>query len=249
MTRISVTVFSIAAIGLLALAAVVTRQEAQKSSDDKATPVKLGVMTERQRQHSKLFTGRSVSGKKITDHVGRHIVITIGSEEGSATAGSSVSLDDLLQSRTCESDLVVVGDIIEKESQLTEDATFIFTDYTVKIQQVLKKDSFQPEAFDEVTVTRGGGRVELNGQEIEVREHEAEPLRIGHRYLLFLKRIPETGAYLPLSGSSAVSESGTLGRLSGHRYGEFPEHATYSDVVTGVTNAAARPCTAPGEKQ
>jgi hypothetical protein len=94
-----------------------------------------------------------------------------------------------------ESDAVVIGVVGEKKSFLTEDENFVFSDYELNVEEILKNNSALPIKEKRVTVTRPGGAVMLAGHTVRAIDESLEPLALGSRYLLFLNFIPSTGAY------------------------------------------------------
>jgi hypothetical protein len=75
-----------------------------------------------------------------------------------------------------------------KSSQLTEDVDFVFTDYELTIEEVLKDNEYAhwlPNIG--FTLTQPGGKVRLDGYVIEAEDALFRPLVIGERYALFLK--------------------------------------------------------------
>ena len=95
-----------------------------------------------------------------------------------------------------------------KSSQLTEDGDFVFTDYEVNIEDVLKDNEFAHLIPNiNLTLTQPGGKVRLGGYIIEAEDASFRPLVIGGRYTLFLKFIPATGAYASLNSKSSYELS------------------------------------------
>ncbi len=181
----------------------------QKNTDEKsyqaelvdATPVQRGVLTEKQHSHSKLYSfykERTHNAKmsELLGQVNNNVV----------QMDFYVPLLPLLEPETPEnyfgelaqaSDAVIRGIVIRKASQLTEDDTFIFTDYEVMVAEVLKNNAITPLSTGAViTITRPGGKVSLDGRIIKVIEHSFAPLPLNdHDVVLFLKATPETGTY------------------------------------------------------
>ena len=174
-----------------------TRQPQQnpgKSTQEEATPIQEGVMTEQQKQHSKLYER---SGRRNLRNYGKSItvVITLPFVEADNEKPPS-TIDKLLQSITCDADVVVVGTVTSKTSQLTEDGSFVFTDYEVQIQETVKNKLSAPiQPSLSITVTRPGGAVNLNGKILTVTDKSFQPLEVGKVYLLFLQKVSSTGAY------------------------------------------------------
>lgn len=177
------------------------QQQAGKEKDD-ATPVEEGVMTGRQKKHSRLFKGyaqETPNGKRLRELVAEKGDVSISREVGDQILPSSFSLDRYLRATSCGASAVVLGVVKGKSSQLTDEGTFTFTDYEITVEEVIRDNPaapIQPDAG--ITVSRPGGAVRLGGHTVSATDASARPLRVGERYLLFLQFIPETGAYKSL---------------------------------------------------
>jgi hypothetical protein len=167
--------------------------------------VKEGVMTERQREHSRLFKGYG-TGRKLRDigaEVPTGVIVKRGPGIPVGEEGPSQSLVAFIQGLTCNADAVIVGVVKDKASQLTEDGEFAFTDYELTVEQVLKDNKLSHlEPNVQLTLTRPGGRIQLSGHIIEAEDAAFKPLTKAQRYVLFLKFIPQTGAYISLNSMS-----------------------------------------------
>ncbi|HEV2881216.1 MAG TPA: hypothetical protein VGX24_08085 [Pyrinomonadaceae bacterium] len=167
-----------------------------------ATPIQEGVMTEKQRHHSKIFKsyGHVTKGKKLRDLVSEQGDTEIVYNIGELPVNPPLAREQLLQILTCEVDVVVSGVVKEKASQLLDEGTFIFTDYQLVVEDVLKNAAGNSLGRgDEITIVRPGGTVNLKGHLVRAVDNRQEPLKVGEKYLVYLELIPETGAYRPLS--------------------------------------------------
>lgn len=207
MIRKKLTVISFL-LGFLALSSVtLLYSQGQQAEPNKqqVTVVREGVMTERQREHSKLFKGYG-TGKKLRDlgaEVPNGVKVKRGPGLPVGEDGSLQSLAGFVERLACNADAVIVGVVKDKSSQLTEDGEFVFTDYELTVEQVIKDNKFshlEPNVL--LTVTRPGGRIQLSGHTIEAEDGSFKPLTKSQRYLLFLKFIPQTGAYTSLNSMS-----------------------------------------------
>jgi hypothetical protein len=108
-----------------------------------------------------------------------------------------VSPKDYFSGIVTASDAVIRGRVIKKASQITEDDTFIFTDYEVVIMEVFKNNAASPtDMGNTITVTRAGGKVLVGKTIMEVRDQRFLPLPESSReVILFLKYLPEIGIY------------------------------------------------------
>jgi hypothetical protein len=193
-----------------------TRQEAQDKKSQAPTDITRGILTERQRSHSELYKGRRRDTKKLTELTnGSGFVVNIGQEYGSFEFGPQPTLLEAIRDSYCAADAIVLAKAVSNESQLTPDENFIFTDYQFSITQILKDDQSASLAKNPIiVVTRGGGKVRLNGQVIELIDNSEQRIILGDHYLLFLKRVPTTGAYRTTTGATRIDSNGHLQRLN-----------------------------------
>ena len=181
-----------------AIAGAAFRSQGQKDvkGQEQSTVIQEGQMTERQKQHSKLFKH---SGPKLRDLAARQT----GDIEVAVGLGLIMRVPDsaprppVFQSAVCHADAVVIGTIDSKSAQLTEDENFVFTDYQTTVEEVIKNNVAAPIAVaSTITTTRDGGVVELNNRTFRAKREDFDPPIVGQRYLLFLRFIPATGSYL-----------------------------------------------------
>ena len=71
-----------------------------------------------------------------------------------------------------------------------------------------------PSAFiapnSDMTVTRPGGRIQIQSRIVNALDASFKPLVTGKQYLLFLKYVPETGSYSSLRKGSFLIENDDL---------------------------------------
>jgi hypothetical protein len=181
---------------------LVSQIQRQQHMRDDATPIQDGVATDKQKKHARLFKGYSdvTRGRKIRDLVTERGDVDVRREVGDVMVPASLNLNDYLQNLTCKADAALIGVVKSKSSQITEDGTFIFTDYELTAEDVLKNNAasaIQPNS--DITVTRIGGAVKINGHTARATDFSQRPLQVGERYVLFLRFVPDTGAYMYLS--------------------------------------------------
>ena len=185
-----------------------TQNGLASSKQEEPTPIQEGVMTDKQKKHSKLFKGFSnvTRGKKLRELAAERgdVEVIYELEDGQAPRSSDLPkyLNKYLQKVSCSADAIVIGSVLTKSSQIIEEGTFSFTDYELTVEEVLKDNSAaQIQPHSAITITRSGGAVTLNGHVIRAKDYRNEPLEIGGRYLVFLRFIPDTGAYQSLGNS------------------------------------------------
>lgn len=121
-----------------------------------------------------------------------------------------------MQFAVCNADAILLGSFKSKSSQLNADQSFIFTDYEMAVEEVIKDTPAAPAlSGGVVTVTREGGEVRLNGKVIRARSGDFKPAQVGKRYLLFLRFLPETNSYLAYTNGSFQLDGDKVSSLGG----------------------------------
>jgi hypothetical protein len=169
-----------------------------------STPSPQGVMTERQKQHSKLFRGyRDVTqGRTLRDLVIEKGDVQVGRLIGNVRLPGSFSSQEYFARLMCQADAVLIGTVREKSSNLVDDETFAFTEYGFVADEVLKNNPAANIPTDtRVTIVRASGVVSILGHVVTAIDYSERPLVVGDQYLLFLRFIPETDAYRSFSNS------------------------------------------------
>lgn len=244
---ITLTAICVFIVSILLLNA--NSQESRLSLQDEvefeATPIKVGIMTEKQEKHSRLY-GRYNAGTKIHNllklddgpiFVRRSLPFPFGSTE-------QVRSDNRLKRITCAAEAIIVGTIKSSVSQITAGEDFLFTDYELVVEEVIKNNT--PRVIDQesdVSITRPGGAVLINNKRITAIDESFLPLRKGKRYLLFLRYLPETESFESIeSGESYEVNKSDLRLLKG---GSKDVMAARTDLVVFVNElkiAINRPC-------
>ena len=91
---------------------------------------------------------------------------------------------------------VVLGTLNDSVSALTEDHSYIFTDFTMSVEEVIKDNPVAPIKMNRnIMITRPGESLVMNGRTVRAVPAYFLPFHVGRRYLLFLSYILKTGAY------------------------------------------------------
>lgn len=87
-----------------------------------------------------------------------------------------------------KSDLVVIGDVTGAEAHVSDDRTAVYSEYTIRVTEVLKNTSDAPPSVgDSLTADRQGGRVRFPNGETALQYVNGQGMpRVGGRYALFL---------------------------------------------------------------
>src|SRR6185437_462423 len=96
----------------------------------------------------------------------------------------------------CTSDAVVVGTALSRDSHLTADQTFLYSDWAFTANEVLKNNAKAPISEGSgITIVRQGGKLDFNGRKVYAIDNSFAEFQSGHHYLLFLTFLPEAGDY------------------------------------------------------
>lgn len=189
-------------IGIAALRAPGQEQQSAKPE---------GAVTERQREHGKLYREYK-TGKKLSELVAEIGDVKIRRNtplSGCDLGGYTADPHEFLRGMTCDADVIVIGEIQNKVSQITESEDFIFTDYEMTVAEVLKDNAAgHIQRNTSITITRPGGMIRMNGRTVEAIDNAFEPFILEGRYLLFLRSVPVTGAYKAVGSKSSFQLRG-----------------------------------------
>lgn len=154
-------------------------------------------------------------------------------------------LDNFLSNMSCKADAVIIGTVKDQSSQLTEDEDFIFTDYALTVEQILKnKDGMPLQQNGTIIITRPGGTIQLEGKKVRALDEALEPFQTGGRYLLFLEFIPSTGAYKAFNsrGSFQISNNRILKLTKESLPASLDRSQDSESFVSEIRKAIAVPC-------
>src|SRR5690606_3831047 len=84
---------------------------------------------------------------------------------------------------TCRADAVVAGTVLDLQPFLNEDASFILTEYTVRVEESLRGPRVEPGST--MSYVRAGGTMTLGGAPVTATHNLYPPLLQGQKYVLF----------------------------------------------------------------
>jgi len=145
----------------------------------------------------------------------------------------------------CDSDAIVIGEVKDQSSQLTEDEDFVFTDYDISVERILKDNQLSPiQVTTVLTISRPGGVIELNHKKVRALDESLQPLSIGHRYLIFLRYIPSTSSYTAFlsDGSFQVTNNKIIKLTKQSLPSELETGNDAESLISEIRNATALPC-------
>lgn len=210
-----------------------------------ATPAQLGVLTDRQQSHSRLYGRYKERNKqKISEFLahpqGKVLAIDFGIGLGPRLREPE-SPEEYFGKLANASDAIIRGRVVHKVSQITEDDTFVFTDYDVEVVEVFKDNAASSLATGRnISVTRPGGKIVVDGIIMRVTDHHFLPLPVNDKeVVLFLKYIPETGDYQATRDNGSFQLDGEV--LSPLTEAPFPpgvlgDSNSFLHTVRGIRN-------------
>lgn len=101
-----------------------------------------------------------------------------------------------------QSDAVVIGEVTDAQAHLSNDRSSVYSEFTVRVEEVLKGLNQIPIAPSEaITLEREGGGVRFPSGRVQRYRiaHQGMPL-VGRRYVLFLKYNKQGGGFSILTG-------------------------------------------------
>ncbi len=121
-------------------------------------------------------------------------------------AGAKGVLDSWMQTLPAlpvdASDAIVIGDITNAQAYLSPDKTGVYTEYTVRVDEVLKRSSATAIVTGGfVDAQREGGRVRFQSGRVQsyITHYQGVPVT-GRKYVLFLKRNEQADIFIVLTG-------------------------------------------------
>lgn len=136
------------------------------------------------------------SGKDVL----RHVTVMVDQGQCMGCPKPDPNDDPVVKQATTNSDIVVIGRAVRNISALTQNEAFVFTDSEFIIDEIWKNagsSEADPSVSQgsEITILRPGGEVRSNGHRISISLSTDIPLKVGHKYLLYLKYLPDSRSY------------------------------------------------------
>lgn len=134
------------------------------------------------------------------------------------------SMGDFPPIPTLKSDVVIIGEVTGAQAFLSNDKSFVYSGFTIRIKEVLKginQSSVSPAEF--VTVERLGGAVRFpSGRIQKYRESDYGAPLTGHEYIFFLK-YNESGQTFPILTAYELINGRALALDNAGRFSEYKD--------------------------
>lgn len=100
-----------------------------------------------------------------------------------------------------QSDAIVVGQMVDAQAHLSTDKSGVYSEFTLRAEKVFKGDSSLLSPDNLIVAEREGGRVRFTPNDIDLYSVAGMGMpRMGHKYVVFLKRIGAENDYQILTG-------------------------------------------------
>lgn len=147
----------------------------------------------------------------------------------------------VVQMQVANSNLIVLGTPLTEHSLPIQDHTFLFTEYSVRVDKVISAGTTSVSAGQTILVTRGGGSMVVDGVLIKAIEPRFDQVALNNQYIFMLRSIPQTDAFRALGSATFSVENGTVFPLRRRSEGASASKGTdLNSFLTEVDNAAAR---------
>ena len=160
------------------------------------------------------------NAKSITSSPGID-VITIDEP----TAGATPTLvSNMYRRLACSAEAIIIGHPNTWQSHLSSQGTAVYGDYDVSVDTILKDNQITPYIKgDHIVVTRLSGTITLGAGPINqvAFKHEGFPLlQKGTTYLMFLRYVPTTGAFLPIDAFATFTGGASTWTIARKAYAQ-----------------------------
>jgi hypothetical protein len=163
------------------------------------------------------------------------------------TPNNPFNAQTYLAERACAAEAIFIGTVTDQKSQLTDDQTFVFSNYQVSVDTIIKNDSkivLSPKTT--VDVSRLGGELKVHGYKVKAISQASQPLEVGCRYLLFVTFLPEKNTFAANS-LAFLLKGNDIVRLTADVQAGLVGYGRDADTfISEVQAAAASECKSDG---
>lgn len=151
--------------------------------------------------------------------------------------------DDLPSLPVRQSDVIVLGQVVDAHAHLSSDKTGVYSEFTMRADDVLKNDApLSVTQGSSIAVQREGGRVRFPSGRVHLYSISSERMPgVGGRYVLFLKRLERGQAFILLTGYAL--RGGQISPLDGNKQFEVYKgigEAAFIDEIKRAATASSQ---------
>lgn len=221
----------------------------QTQEREEATDIQRGQVTETEREYSKEYKKLYIYFKS-----GKLSELRGGNQDVGASLGlpnipanpyaPAISTSEFLRNLSCKADAIVVGSVESKAAHLAEDETFIYTEYTFSVREIVKDNANAPiKVSKSIEITRPGGVIRLNNRRITFEDQSYQPLQKNKDYILFLRFLPSANGYVVASNEGDfMLENNSFKKLSKLSLPGVPDNNNSQDLLNALQKAVSEGC-------
>lgn len=186
---------------------------------------------------------RSAKGARYAKHV-KDFIADRDTDQGMILAFRNIApLPALPVGRNV---VIVLGEVVDAQAYLSDDKTGVYSEFSVRIEEVFKNDNITPIFPGSLVITeRYGGRVRFpSGRVILYGNREQGMPRLSRRYVFFLERSDQqysiltayellSGLIYPVDGRNAPGGGGS--QWTGDAYQETDGAQFLSEVQSAIS--------------
>ena len=133
-----------------------------------------------------------------------------------------------------QSNAILISEVLDAKAYLSDDKTGVYSEFTVRVEEVLKSDGEPSVAQgDSIAVQRQGGRVQFSSGQIHMYFVSKENMpEVGQRYIFFLKGIEAEQAFRLLTGYVLID--GKVFPLDEHKQFETHKGADLATFINEI---------------
>lgn len=149
-----------------------------------------------------------------------------------------------------QSDIVILGDVVNGEAHLSDDRTGIYSEFTIHVDEIFQDATGVAAVGESLTVNRLGGSVRFASGKVQKYTIGRQGMpRVGSQYVLFLKRTPDGDEMIltgyEISGGHVIPLDGAgnhdpRSELPFAQYRDADEVAFLADVRKAAANLNKR---------
>ena len=108
-----------------------------------------------------------------------------------------------LAALAAHADVIVSGTTVKRFSAANSFHTALYSDWIANVTKVYKRSPLiQAEAGDQITVTRAGGDMTLQGHRVIYTDPTFPEFALGHEYVFYLEAHTDTSSFIALDGGT-----------------------------------------------
>lgn len=111
------------------------------------------------------------------------------------------SFDRMSPLPATDSDAILIGGVLSARAYLSNDKGTVYSEFSIQVEELLKGNQQEIRSGDTISAERYGGAVRFRSGRIQKYEVSGQGMpQVGHRYVLFLRRLDKEPSFKILTG-------------------------------------------------